>query len=145
MKQYQNYLNMTIREFNSEDIHNGLLDVLKETWFITEISDETLTQWLMSNNYMFVAEIDNVVIGTLTLHTQKKLIRNGGLCGFIEDVAVKSEYRGNNIGSLLVQEGIKKAKELGCYKVILSCFDERINFYTKNGFFKESNTMRFNL
>jgi GNAT superfamily N-acetyltransferase len=136
---------MTIREFNSEDIHNGLLDVLKETWFITEISDETLTQWLMSNNYMFVAEIDNVVIGTLTLHTQKKLIRNGGLCGFIEDVAVKSEYRGNNIGSLLIQEGIKKAKELGCYKVILSCFDERINFYTKNGFFKESNTMRFNL
>jgi glucosamine-phosphate N-acetyltransferase len=135
---------MTIREFNSEDIHNGLLDVLKETWFITEISDETLTQWLMSNNYMFVAEIDNTVIGTLTLHTQKKLIRNGGLCGFIEDVAVKSEYRGNNIGSLLVQEGIKKAKELGCYKVILSCFDERINFYTKNGFFRESNTMRFN-
>ena len=135
---------MTIREFNSEDIHNGLLDVLKETWFITDISDETLTQWLMSNNYMFVAEIDNTVIGTLTLHTQKKLIRNGGLCGFIEDVAVKSEYRGNNIGSLLVQEGIKKAKELGCYKVILSCFDERINFYTKNGFFRESNTMRFN-
>jgi len=135
---------MTIREFNSEDIHNGLLDVLKETWFITEISDETLNQWLMSNNYMFVAEINNVVIGTLTLHTQKKLIRNGGLCGFIEDVAVKSEYRGNNIGSLLVQEGIKKAKELGCYKVILSCFDERINFYTKNGFFRESNTMRFN-
>lgn len=136
---------MKIREFNSEDIHNGLLDVLKETWFITEISDETLTQWLMSSNYMFVAEIDNIVIGTLTLHTQKKLIRNGGLCGFIEDVAVKSEYRGNNIGSLLVQEGIKKAKELGCYKVILSCFDERINFYTKNGFFTESNTMRFNL
>jgi predicted N-acetyltransferase YhbS len=135
---------MTIREFNSEDIHNGLLNVLKETWFITDISDETLTQWLMSNNYMFVAEIDNTVIGTLTLHTQKKLIRNGGLCGFIEDVAVKSEYRGNNIGSLLVQEGIKKAKELGCYKVILSCFDERINFYTKNGFFRESNTMRFN-
>lgn len=136
---------MKIREFNSEDIHNGLLDVLKETWFITEISNETLTQWLMSSNYMFVAEIDNIVIGTLTLHTQKKLIRNGGLCGFIEDVAVKSEYRGNNIGSLLVQEGIKKAKELGCYKVILSCFDERINFYTKNGFFRESNTMRFNL
>jgi glucosamine-phosphate N-acetyltransferase len=136
---------MTIREFNSNDINNGLLNVLKETWFITEISDETLTEWQMSNNYMFVAEIDNTVIGTLTLHTQKKLIRNGGLCGFIEDVAVKSEYRGNNIGSLLVQEGIKKAKELGCYKVILSCFDERINFYIKNGFLKESNTMRINL
>jgi glucosamine-phosphate N-acetyltransferase len=136
---------MTIREFNPKDINNGLLDVLKETWFITEISDETLIEWQLSNNYMFVAEIDGTIIGTLTLHTQKKLIRNGGLCGFIEDVAVKNEYRGNNIGSLLVQEGINKAKELGCYKVILSCFDERINFYTKNGFLKESNTMRFNL
>jgi glucosamine-phosphate N-acetyltransferase len=136
---------MTIREFNPKDINNGLLDVLKETWFITGISDETLIEWQLSNNYMFVAEIDGAIIGTLTLHTQKKLIRNGGLCGFIEDVAVKNEYRGNNIGSLLVQEGINKAKELGCYKVILSCFDERIDFYTKNGFFKESNTMRFNL
>jgi glucosamine-phosphate N-acetyltransferase len=136
---------MTIREFTPKDINNGLLDVLKETWFITGISDETLIEWQLSNNYMFVAEIDGAIIGTLTLHTQKKLIRNGGLCGFIEDVAVKNEYRGNNIGSLLVQEGINKAKELGCYKVILSCFDERIDFYTKNGFFKESNTMRFNL
>jgi glucosamine-phosphate N-acetyltransferase len=136
---------MTIREFNPNDINNGLLDVLKETWFISEISNETLTEWLSSNNHMFVAEINNIIIGTLTLHTQKKLIRNGGLCGFIEDVAVKSEYRGNNIGSLLVQEGIKKATELGCYKVILSCFDERIDFYTRNGFFRESNTMRFNL
>lgn len=136
---------MIIREFINEDIHYGLLDVLKETWYITEISEQTLSEWLSSNNYMFVAESEGIIIGTLTLHTQKKLIRNGGLCGFIEDVAVKSEYRGNNIGSLLVQEGIKKAKSLGCYKVILSCFDERINFYSQNGFFRESNTMRHNL
>jgi len=135
---------MTIREFNPKDINNGLLDVLKETWSITEISDKTLNEWTLGNNYMFVAEINGTIIGTLTLHTQKKLIRNGGLCGFIEDVAVKSEYRGNNIGSLLVQKSINKAKELGCYKVILSCFDERVNFYIKNGFLKESNTMRIN-
>ena len=136
---------MIVREFVTEDINNGLLDVLKETWFITEISEQTLNEWMLSNNHMFVAEIDGKVIGTLTLHTQKKLIRNGGLCGFIEDVSVKSEYRGKNIGSILVQEGIKQAKELGCYKVILSCFDNRVNFYIKNGFFKESNTMRIDL
>lgn len=143
--QYLNFHDMIIREFVNDDINNGLLDVLKETWFITEISEETLSEWHSSNNHMIVVELDNKIIGTLTLHTQKKLIRNGGLCGFIEDVAVKSEFRGNNIGSILVQEGIKKAGKLGCYKVILSCFDERINFYTRNGFFKESNTMRYNI
>lgn len=136
---------MIIREFQTNDINNGLLDVLKETWFITEISEKTLMEWFSSNNYMFVAELDNKIVGTLTLHTQKKLIRNGGLCGFIEDVAVKNEYRGNSIGSNLVEEGLKKARELGCYKVILSCFDERIDFYTRNGFFRESNTMRYNI
>ena len=64
---------MTIREFNPKDINNGLLDVLKETWFITEISDETLIEWQLSNNYMFVAEIDGTIIGTLTLDVKNRM------------------------------------------------------------------------
>ena len=99
----------------------------------------------MTNNYNFVAVEEQEIIGTITLHLQRKLIRNGGLAGFIEDVAVKEKFRGNKIGFLLVQKALEKARDLGCYKVILSCFDERVNFYEKSGFFRECNTMRVNL
>ncbi len=134
---------MTIREFQKGD-EAGLLEILKETWYITEIQENVLSEW-MTNNYNFVAVEEQEIIGTITLHLQRKLIRNGGLAGFIEDVAVKEKFRGNKIGFLLVQKALEKARDLGCYKVILSCFDERVNFYEKSGFFRECNTMRINL
>src|SRR3989338_1772409 len=38
--------------------------------------------------------------------------------GFIEDVFVNESERGQGIGSKLVQEIVKQAKEKGCYKLI---------------------------
>jgi glucosamine-phosphate N-acetyltransferase len=94
---------------------------------------------------MVIAEFNGEIVGSATLHLQQKIIRNGGIAGCIEDVVVREDYRGNNIGSQLIQELIKKAENFGCYKIILSCFPERINFYKKNGFNQESITMRFDL
>lgn len=136
---------MIIREFQKDDINKGLIETYKEVWWITDITDESLKKYLSNNNYMVVCEENDVIIGTATLHIQHKLIRNGGIAGLIEDVAVREEFRGKNIGSELIQHLIDKSKELGCYKVILSCFPERINFYKKNGFINESITMRHNL
>jgi glucosamine-phosphate N-acetyltransferase len=134
---------MLIREFQKGD-ESGLLKVLSETWHITHIESHILDEWMI-NNHNYVAIEGEEIVGTITLHIQKKLIRNGGIAGYIEDVAVKEKYRGNKIGSLLVQKALDKAKEIGCYKVILSCFDGRINFYERCGFFRECNTMRINL
>lgn len=137
---------MIIREFKYSDINNGLLETYREVWFLTEITEETLTQWLNNDNYMVVAENENgEIVGTCTLHLQKKFIRNGGIAGLIEDVAVRESLRGQNVGSLLVQKAIEIAKEKQCYKVILSCFPERVEFYKRNGFIQESITMRHNL
>ena len=136
---------MIIREFKSEDIHKGLLETYKEVWSITEITQETLNKFLSNDNYMFVVEDDSQIIGSATLHLQQKLIRNGGISGLIEDVVVREKYRNQNIGSKLIESLIHKSKELGCYKVILSCFPERVSFYERNGFFNESITMRNNL
>ena len=136
---------MIIREFKPDDIHNGLLETYKEVWSITEITQETLNKFLSNDNHMFVVEDDGQIIGFATLHLQQKLIRNGGISGLIEDVVVREKYRGQNIGSKLIESLINKSKELGCYKVILSCFPERVSFYERNGFFNESITMRNNL
>lgn len=135
---------MIIRDFQKDDINKGLLETYKEVWFIEEISEQTVDKFLSNDNYMVVCEVDNEIIGTATLHLQKKLIRNGGIAGLIEDVAVREKYRGGKIGTDLIQFLIEKAKNIGCYKVILSCFPERVEFYKRNGFNKESITMRYN-
>jgi glucosamine-phosphate N-acetyltransferase len=136
---------MIIRKFEYSDIEKGLLETYKEVWYIDEITQSTLNEWLNNDNYMVVAEDEGIIVGTATLHIQNKIIRNGGKSGLIEDVAVRENLRGNNIGSLLIQHLIDKAKEIGCYKVILSCFPERVNFYERNGFINESITMRYNI
>lgn len=134
--------NILIKDFDPNGNTKGLLETLKEVWFIEEITEESLKNWLSNDNHMVIAELDGEIIGTATLHLQKKLIRNGGVAGLIEDVAVRNKYRGNNIGHKLIQELLKKAKNFDCYKVILSCFPERVAFYERNGFFQESILMR---
>lgn len=134
---------MVIRELKKDDLNKGLLETLKEVWDITEISDETYNDFNNNNNHMFVVEINSNIIGCATLHLQKKFIRDGGIAGFIEDVVIREEFRGNNIGSKLISRLIDKSKELGCYKVVLSCFPNRENFYIRNGFYNESINMRY--
>ena len=57
----------------------------------------------------------------------------------LEDVFIEERYRGKGYGKLLVQEAIKLAKELGCYKIIATSRFERENvhkFYEGLGFKK---------
>jgi glucosamine-phosphate N-acetyltransferase len=136
---------MNIRPIKRDDLYNGLLETLKEVWWIDYIDETTFNEFNCENNFTYVAEIDGEIVGSATLFIQKKLIRNGGVAGFIEEVVVREKFRGNNIGSELIKVLINKAKELNCYKVILSCYPERVSFYERNGFFNESITMRINL
>jgi glucosamine-phosphate N-acetyltransferase len=136
---------MIIREFQQEDIEKGLLETYQEVWKIDEISEITLHNFLATDNYMVVAEDEGEIIGTATLHFQRKLIRNGGIAAFIEDVAVREKYRGQGIGAKLVEHLIEEARKSGCYKVNLSCFPERVAFYERCGLKQESITMRYYL
>jgi len=136
---------MIIREFQQEDIEKGLLETYQEVWKIDEISEITLHNFLATDNYMVVAEDKGEIIGTATLHFQRKLIRNGGIAAFIEDVAVREKYRGQGVGAKLVEHLIEEARKSGCYKVNLSCFPERVAFYERCGLKQESITMRYYL
>jgi N-acetylglutamate synthase-like GNAT family acetyltransferase len=133
-----------IREFRSDD-KDGVLGCLKEVWSITSIDDDVLDNYLRNSNLLYVIDIDGEIAGCATLHLQKKLIRNGSTAGFIEDVVVKEKYRNNKLGESLIGHLVDKAKEKECYKVILSCYPERIAFYERCGFFQETITMRKHL
>ena len=66
-----------------------------------------------------------------------------GLVGHIEDIVTHSEYRGLNLGRLVIEtlKGIGKAK--GCYKIILDCSEKNVAFYKKCGFAQKEFEMAF--
>ena len=133
-----------IRKFEHKD-KESLLDCLKEVWTIDYIDDNFLDEYLKNENLLYVIIIDDEIVGCATLHLQKKLIRNGCIAGFIEEVVVKEKYRGQRVGEKLINYLTEEAKKIGCYKVSLSCFPERVNFYERCGFKNESITMRISL
>ncbi len=57
--------------------------------------------------------------------------------GFMEDVYVSEEARGQGVGSQLVEKVIETAKQRGCYKLVATSRYEREKvhaFYQKLGF-----------
>ena len=65
-------------------------------------------------------------------------VRNLGLVGHIEDVAVLGEMQGKQFGTRIIQALDHIAAAVGCYKAILDCQEKNEGFYVKCGY-KKSN------
>ena len=74
------------------------------------------------------------VIGTGALIVERKFTRKLGICGHIEDIVVDPNYRGKNLGRRLITVLKALAEVNQCYKVILDCSQNNIEFYEKCGF-----------
>ena len=67
------------------------------------------------NVYSFMAidhnaeSFDKELVGFGSLHLSRKV--RGGLIGFIEDIAILDNYRGNGIGKSILKKLITKAKK----------------------------------
>ena len=139
---------MIIRESKIEDIPY-LYELLHQEWpFEMDLEkdySEDYKKCISNGSKFYVADIDDRVVGMLMLQLQNKLLRNGSIVGFIEEVVVDSNERGKKIGEQLIKEVLKKSEDFGCYKVILSCKPERVKFYERCGLKKDSHTMRIDL
>ena len=65
--------------------------------------------------------------------------------GFMEDVYIDEEMRGQGLGTSLVKEVINKAKELGCYKLVATSRYSRSkvhDLYIKLGFLDHGKEFR---
>ena len=132
------------RKARREDC-GGLIKVLSETWDIDNIIPEIFKMVVSDpNTVVFVALDDETerLVGTATFFWQYKLIRNGSIAGYIEEVAVAEEYTKHGIGKELVRLCTEEARRMGCYKVTLCCYEDLISFYVKCGFYKCNSTMR---
>ena len=93
------------------------------------------------NNYLFVAEEENEIIGTLTLVFYRV---PSGIKAWIEDVIVSDKARGKGVATALIWHAINIARENKAQKVDLSSSPWREaanNLYVKLGFEKRDSNM----
>lgn len=86
---------------------------------------------------IFVAVIENNIVGTFALLIMDNLAHMGAPSGVVEDVVVDPNYQGKGIGKFMMNYTINQCKEAGCYKLSLSSNLKRTNahkFYESLGF-----------
>ena len=114
-------------EFKNISSKDVPLDQNKYDRFITDISNNP-------NHHIYIGVIDEEVICSGTLLVEPKAIRNFSKAGHIEDVVVFNKHSRKGYGKALIQFLTNKAKEEGCYKVILNCSLQNVPFYNKCGY-----------
>jgi len=140
-------MDMSIRELRGPDLANGFLETLaglSEVNLDAQEAGEILRSRLKAGTQTFVAIIDGKVVGTVSLLVELKFLHAGGKVGHIEDVAVHANYRHRRIGSALMEHATQMAWKLGCYKVILNCFERVSPFYVQLGYKQHDVGMRAN-
>ena len=86
------------------------------------------------NTRIYVLEDKNKLYATGTILTEKKFIHDFSLYCHIEDIIVKNEFKGKGYGTLLMKKMIDICKQKRCYKMLLDCDIQLIQFYEKCGF-----------
>jgi GNAT superfamily N-acetyltransferase len=100
---------------------------------------------IFKNSEIFVARLDDKIVGSITLLYEQKFINNYALYAHIEDVVVDEDYRTLKIGSKLIEYVKNRCIEKNCRKCSLVCSKEISSFYLKNQFEEKGIHMTFTL
>jgi glucosamine-phosphate N-acetyltransferase len=142
-------MSFELRPLEQADFHRGFLDCLAHLAPVDLTPDEAIRIWRGRNaagvRTVVAADREGNVLGTASLILEHKFIHKGGTIGHIEDVAVHPNHEGKGVGSAVVRALVELARHSGCYKVILSCNDQKLAFYVKLGFRRHDNGMRIDL
>jgi GNAT superfamily N-acetyltransferase len=108
---------------------------------LTQIEAEKifLKQQQYPDYEVFVAETEGEIIGTFALLIMDNLAHQGTPSAIVEDVGVLPNFQNKGIGKKMMEFAMKKAKEKGCYKLVLSSNLKRgkaHQFYESLGFRK---------
>jgi GNAT superfamily N-acetyltransferase len=111
---------------------------------------EALFEKMLSypNYHIFVAKIENQVVGTFALLIMDNLAHVGTPSGVVEDVVVSEAFQGQGIGKEMMNFAMNRCRQFGCYKMVLSSNLKRIEahqFYENLGFKKHGFSYRINL
>lgn len=142
-------MSFELRPLQQGDFTRGFLESLAHLTTVDLSAEEAIRIWRGRNaaGVRTVVAVDGNgnVLGTGSLILEHKFIHRGGTIGHIEDVAVHPDHGGKGVGSAVVKSLVELARQSGCYKVILSCNDENLAFYSRLGFRRHDNGMRIDL
>ena len=129
------------RELRLEDYDSGIFDVLGKLTVAPKVTrgefEEAFHTRKKRDTITLVAVDENNggrIVGTASMVTEQKLIRNCAIKGHLEDVIVLPEYHGMEIGRTLVSRITGMARDRNFYKVSLQCTEERKRFYGRCGY-----------
>lgn len=130
-----------IENLNLKNYNNSYLDLLKELSNSEIDSDINKIKYHIKNlnsnhSIKILINASDVIIGSITILKEKKIIHNFGTVAHLEDVVVIKKYRGKKLGNKLIN--IAKNECEDCYKIILNCSEDKVKFYEKNGFYKKN-------
>lgn len=138
-------MKVKIRTAKKEDL-KAILDLLSEldidNYKVLDLqSAEKILNRIQSypNYNIYVAVINNEIIGTFELLIMDNLAHSGMPSGILEDVVVRPDFRGQGIGRKMMRFAIKECKKAKCYKLMLSSNIKRIHahkFYESLNFKK---------
>jgi ribosomal protein S18 acetylase RimI-like enzyme len=91
------------------------------------------------NYHLYVATIEEQIVGTFALLIMDNLAHLGAPSGVVEDVGVLPAYQGQGIGRRMMAYALDLCRRVGCYKLTLSSNLRRTQahaFYESLGFQK---------
>jgi len=86
---------------------------------------------------LLVAEYEGMVVGTVILLIIPNLGHGALPWAMVENLVIDHRYRRRGLGTLLMEYTIKRAREIGCYRLLLSSNKKRKDahqFYRSLGF-----------
>lgn len=92
-----------------------------------------------SDHFLYVATLDNVVVGTLQLSFIPQFTYNGEIRANIEGVFIANSAQGQGVGAALVKFAIEQSRHKGCkiVQLVSNQVRERAHrFYERLGFEK---------
>jgi len=100
------------------------------------------------NYRLFVAVLEEKIVGTYELLIMDNLAKRGRRSGVVEDVAVDPDYQGRGIGRAMMEHAREECCKAGCYKFALSSNlnrEDAHRFYDSLGFERHGYSFRVEL
>ena len=108
---------------------------------MSDVEFKTIFDLIDCHSKIYICEISDLIVGTITILFEQKFINNNALYAHIEDVVVLPEYKGHGIGKMLVEYVVKVCKDYNVKKIVLNCDENLRNFYGKNNFIVDGISM----
>ena len=116
---YQEHVNLLNQQWTTDFSYGTYLDYLNG---------------LPSNHLLYGLYHKEQMIGQVAIIIENKLIHNVNQVAHIEDLIVDQRYRRQGLGQVLLKYCLDIAQHYQCYKVILNCSPELVDFYQKTKF-----------